>query len=129
MFLSQVYDTVRLLCGNDAWQVDYYYLMIAWSYETGNWMTMCCMNKPAYAFYCFCNNDEAKKLIETQDYSLYEKIVAKRQVSGEVAVVYLVCGSIMPQYVTLFKSIMRKLGVKKIVYFKTKTKQFYMLEV
>lgn len=129
MRLSQIYDIGKLICGNDAWQIDYYYPLIAWSYEEGNYIMASYKNQIGFVFWSYCNLWEAKKLVETQDYTYYESLLIKKQTSGEVAIIYLVYGKVLVQFYRLFRDLMKQEKIKYILYYKTKRKTFYLQEV
>lgn len=126
MLLSNLYNYAFVLCADKAWMVDQLYPLMAWSFENGLYMVASVDNYWAMCFYTFCNLSDIEQM---NDYHDYLNVLNRRQLSGDVCIPYLVCGKIRKEYLTLFKSVMKKKKVKKIFYYKTKTSQFYETEV
>lgn len=126
MLLSHLYNYAFVLCADKSWMIDQLYPIIAWSFENGCYIVSAIDGQWAMCFYVFCNMDDIKNI---DDYYDYLKVVNRKQLKGEVCIPYLVCGKIIPEYLSLFKTIMKKKGVKKIFYYKTKTAKFYVTEV
>jgi len=130
MLLSQIFDLCFSLCGQDNyWQISEQCSMIAWAYERGNYLIASKNGEWAVCFYAFCNFDDAKKLIETNDFLDGALVLMRRQIRGDVIFPFLVCGKIDMIYKDFFKKHAKALGAKAMVYYKTRLKKFYMMEV
>lgn len=127
MLLSHLYSYAVVLCGNNAWQVDAFYPLMAWSYETGNY-AICALNGQwVMCFYTFCNISDIEYI--GNDYNKYVEVLLRKQVKGDVIIPYFVCGKIYLRYKDWFKSFLRDKKVKKILFYKSKIRKFYIMEV
>jgi len=73
--------------------------------------------------------EEAKKLATSDNFLDGALILMRKQLRGEVIFPFLICGKIDAVYKDYFKSHMKSLGAKAIVFYKTKRKRFYFMEV
>lgn len=119
----------RIIGQENIWQIDRLYPMMAWSYENGFWACLCRYNKWAIIFWTYCNEIDAKKIIETQDYMLYLTVLLRKQLNGKIMIPYLVLGNIDILCKKILKDIMHMTNTDKILYYKTKTSKFYLQEV
>jgi len=98
-------------------------------YKGGNYMIASRNGQWAACFYAFCNMEEAKKLATSDNFLDGALILMRRQLRGDVIFPFLICGKIDAVYKDYFKSHMKSLGAKAIVFYKTKRKRFYFMEV
>lgn len=119
----------RAIDESSLWQLDRHYPLMAWSYENGCWACICKNNKWTIAFWTYCNEKEANRIVETQDYMLYLTVMLRKQLRGDVMLLYLLIGNPDITDRKVLKDIMKMTDTKKILYHKTKTSRFYLQEV
>jgi len=130
MLLSHLFDLCFALCGKDNyWQVSEQCNMIAWAYETGNYLLISRNGGYMACFYAFCNYDDVERIMKSNDYMEGLLVLARRQIRGDVIFPFLVCGKVDKIHKDMFKLHARALGAKRMIYYKSKLHKFYTVEV
>ncbi len=129
MRISHLFEYVLLLGGLN---LEHNFLNYAFSWEVGNYLFLSDGNDISLCIYSFCNLDDAERIISlpydeaTKEYYI---VLARRQVRGEVVIPDLVCGKISSRAKNIAIEKWKSLGVKKILYHKSKLNKFYLTEL